>query len=33
MFTLGDLMSLIALCLAFFELGYKFGKHEKDTKK
>ena len=33
MLTLGDLMSLIALCLAFFELGYKLGKHEKDTKK
>ena len=33
MLTISDLMSLTGLCLAFFELGYKLGKHEKDTKK
>lgn len=32
MLTIGDLMSLTALCLAFFELGYRFGKNEKGTK-
>ena len=33
MLTIGDIMSLIALCLTFFELGYRLGKHEKGTKK
>lgn len=33
MLTIEQLMGLASLCLAFFELGYRFGRHEKDTKK
>ena len=33
MLTIGELMSLIGLCLAFYEFGYQVGKEKNDNKK